>query len=94
MPAVGTWLQFDLTTSGPFAGYLFGFPGYQPLGICSCVVAVASPVTVPGPHFQWYVPADPIFVNSFALSIQGWAFGGTACLGAIDLSDTIDFTIR
>lgn len=94
MPATGSWLQFDLTTSGPFAGFLFGFPGYQPLGVCSCVLGVANGVTVPGPHFVWYVPADPVFVNAFTLSIQGWAFGGTACLGALDLSDTLDFTIH
>ena len=28
------------------------------------------------------------------LAVQGWSFSGSQCLGMIDLSDTVDFTIR
>ena len=35
----------------------------------------------------------PTFVG-ITLSVQGYAAVGTSCLGFLDLSDTIDFTIR
>ncbi|MFO1076926.1 MAG: hypothetical protein U1E73_04280 [Planctomycetota bacterium] len=94
-PTAGSYVHFDLIGPGPFSGYIFGFPGLQSLPPCpSCYLAVAGGVSVPGPHFTWHVPANPVFVSAFTLSIQGWSFGGSACLGAIDLSNTVDFGIR
>jgi hypothetical protein len=94
-PTTGSFATFDLSNAGPVSGFLFGTPGFlNPTPCLNCVVGVFQGVTVPGPSFSWYVPANPVFVNALTLSIQGWSFGGTACLGAIDLSDTIDFVIR
>ncbi|MBL8725086.1 MAG: hypothetical protein JNK49_13630 [Planctomycetes bacterium] len=94
-PTTGGFLNFSLVGAGPISGYLFGFPGFvNPTPCPSCIVGVSNAVGVPGPNFTFVVPANPVFVNSFTLSIQGWAFGGNACLGAIDLSNTLDFVIR
>lgn len=92
IPALGNRISFSLATSN-LSGFVFGFPGLQGLGVCNCVLGVANGVTVPNPHV-WQIPNSPSLVNAFTLSVQGWSFGGSACLGAIDLSDTIDFVIR
>lgn len=93
-PALGSDVTFTLTTSSFLSGFVFGFPTYTPLGVCNCALGVTGLANVPGPIYTWRVPADPSFVGAFTLSIQGYAFGGSACLGAIDLSDTLDFQIR
>ncbi len=92
VPAIGNRITFSLPTSN-LSGFVFGFPGFQSLGICNCVLAVQSGVTIPNPH-TWQIPYSPSLVNAFTLSVQGWAFGGSACLGSIDLSNTLDFVIR
>lgn len=94
VPALGNNITFTLSTSSFFSGFVFGFPAYVGLGVCPCVLGVNSVADVPGPVYTWHVPNNPTFVNAFTLSIQGFAFGGSACLGAIDLSDTLDFQIR
>jgi hypothetical protein len=93
-PALGNDITFTLTTSSFFSGFVFGFPALTPLGVCACTLGVTSVTNVPGPVYTWRVPNDPTFVGAFTLSIQGFAFGGAACLGAIDLSDTLDFQIH
>lgn len=94
-PTVGGIATFTLVGAGPLSGFVFGFPGSTALAPCpACVLAVNQGVNVPGPSYSWPVPANPVFVGAFTLSVQGWTFGGNACLGAINLSDTIDFAIR
>lgn len=94
VPALGSNISFALTTSSPFSGFVFGFPASTQLSVCACLLGVNSVANVPGPTYGWRVPSDPTLVSTFTLSIQGYAFGGTACLGAIDLSNTLDFTIH
>jgi hypothetical protein len=94
VPALGSDISFSLTTSSSFSGFAFGFPAAMPLGVCACLLGVDSLAIVPGPIYGWRVPSNPTLVNTFTLSIQGFAFGGTACLGAIDLSNTLDFSIH
>lgn len=91
IPALGNRISFSLATSN-LSGFVMGFPGLQGLGVCSCLLGVAYGVTVPNPHV-WQIPNSPSLVN-LTLSVQGWSFGGSACLGAIDLSHTLDFVIR
>lgn len=92
IPAVGNRITFSLPTTN-LSGFVIGFPAVLGLGVCNCVLGVTQGVTVPNPH-SFVIPNSPGLVNSFTLSVQGWAFGGSACLGAIDLSNTLDFVIR
>ncbi|MBL8725022.1 MAG: hypothetical protein JNK49_13310 [Planctomycetes bacterium] len=90
-PALGQSLAF--TASGPgFTGILFGFPGSAILGPCGCLNGVAQAQAMPG-SFVWTIPAEPAYVG-IALAVQGFALSGSACFGVLDVSNTLDFTIR
>lgn len=80
--------------NGAFSGTVFGYPGFIPLGAlgCNCVLGVNNGLLFGNP-LVWTVPGNPAFVGT-TLSVQGWTALGTNCLGFIDLSDTVDFTIR
>ncbi len=91
VPALGRGISFDQTDSGPFTGFVFGFPTSVPIGICpGCVLGVDGS-TVMNP-FGVVMPYSPSFVG-VQFSCQAWSFYSGTCLGAIALSDTIDFTV-
>ncbi len=80
--------------SGGIAGTLLGFPGQIPFNAgCSCWLGVNQGITFVGSVLNWNVPVDAAYVG-LPLAVQGWTFAGSQCLGAIDISDTVDFTIR
>jgi hypothetical protein len=91
MPALGRVLSVFQSDSGPFTGFVIGTPASVPLPFCpGCTVGADGPLV--GNPFALYVPLDLSLVG-LSLSCQAWsAYSGT-CLGAIALSDTIDFTI-
>ncbi|MCB9879380.1 MAG: hypothetical protein H6835_17430 [Planctomycetes bacterium] len=93
MPAIGQQVNFLSGLVGA-SGTIFGVPGQIPLNAlgCNCTLGVADGVFMPNPLY-WTVPNDPRFVG-IQLAVQGWTLTGSQCLGAIDLSDTIIFTIR
>lgn len=80
--------------NGNLSGTVFGYPGYIPLGAlgCNCVLGVNYGI-LSGNPLVWTVPGNPVFIGT-VLSVQGWTAVGTNCLGFIDLSDTVDFTVR
>lgn len=80
--------------NGPLSGTIFGYPGYIPLNAlgCNCICGVNNGLLFGNP-LVWTIPSNPIFVGT-TLSVQGWTAVGTNCLGFVDLSDTVDFTIR
>lgn len=91
-PALGQTVTITVGGSG-FRGTLFGFPAYVPFNAgCSCWFGVDPSITYPNP-MVWTVPVDPVYVG-LPLAVQGWSFSGSQCLGTVDLSDTVDFTIR
>lgn len=49
-------------------------------------------VAVPNPY-RLVLSISPLLIGA-ALSVQGFSFGGGSCLGAISVSDTLDFTVR
>ena len=79
---------------GPVSGTILGFPGWIPLQAigCNCSQGVVQGTYLSNP-LVWTIPNNPAFVG-IALSVQGWTIAGTQCLGFVDLSDTVDFTIR
>jgi hypothetical protein len=91
LPALGRVLSFAQSDTGPFTGFVIGTPASVPLPFCpGCTVGADGPL-VANP-LAIYVPLDLSLVG-LSLSCQAWsAYSGT-CLGAIALSDTIDFTI-
>jgi hypothetical protein len=92
-PVIGQTVTIQVG-SAPFSGTILGFPGYIPLNAlgCNCVQGVQNGLYLGNP-LHWTVPNNPAFVG-ITLSAQGWSITGTQCLGFVDLSDTIDFTIR
>lgn len=92
-PAIGDSVTFTANTALP-SGIVFGTPGYQWLGAlgCNCALGVnntvltSNPLTVP-------IPANLALVGQ-GFSVQGYGFSGANCFGFLDLSDTVDFTIR
>lgn len=92
-PTIGGTVTIDVASSG-FAGTLFGFPGNIPINAgCSCLIGVDQGITFVGNQLVWNVPLNAAYVG-LPLAVQGWTFAGSQCLGAIDISDTVDFTIR
>ncbi len=90
--AIGQTVTVTVGGSG-FRGTLLGFPAHVPFNAgCSCWFGVDPSITYGNP-FVWTVPNNPAYVG-LPLAVQGWSFSGSQCLGMIDLSDTVDFTIR
>jgi hypothetical protein len=92
-PVIGQTLTFNVSP-GPLSAVLVGTPSYIPLTAlgCNCYLGVNPLVTNTAP-WSWTIPNNPAVVG-FALSAQGFHITGTQCLGFIDVSDTLDFTIR
>lgn len=91
-PALGQTVTVNIGGSG-FRGTLLGFPAHVPFNAgCSCWFGVDPSITFPNP-LVWTVTTDPAYVG-VNLAVQGWSFSGAQCLGTVDLSDTLDFTIR
>lgn len=93
VPALGNTVTFNLGTSYPIAGYLFGTPAALPLtGICSCTLGVDGTLLVGYP----LVLPIPLDVNLVGLtfSTQGFSFQAGPCFGSASLSLTIDMTIQ
>jgi hypothetical protein len=92
-PVIGQSVQFDVGAA-PLSGTILGFPGFIPLNVlgCNCWQGVDNGLYLGNP-LVWNVPNNPIYVG-ITLSVQGWTIGGSQCLGFVDLSDTIDFTLR
>ncbi|HEX5051322.1 MAG TPA: hypothetical protein VFZ65_06090, partial [Planctomycetota bacterium] len=93
LPVIGQTLTFDVQP-GPLAAVHIGTPTFIPLNAlgCNCWQGVDPIATFIAP-WVWSIPSLPAAVG-LALSAQGFHITGTQCLGFIDLSDTIDFTIR
>jgi hypothetical protein len=92
-PVIGQTVTFTVG-GGALSGTILGFPGFIPLNVlgCNCWQGVDQGLYLGNP-LSWTVPNNPIYVG-YTLSVQGWTIGGSQCLGFVDLSDTIDFTIR
>jgi hypothetical protein len=82
-----------ISASGPgYTGMLFGFPGSNLFGPCGCLIGVDNAITMPNP-LVWSVPNHPAYVG-IQLSAQAFSLSGSVCFGTVDLSNTLDFTIR
>jgi len=81
--------------NGAASGTLGGFPTNVPLlpvlG-CNCTLGVDY-IGFFGNPFVYTIPNDPLMVGQ-TFSVQGYTVVGSSCLSLLDLSDTIDFTIR
>ncbi|HEX5053280.1 MAG TPA: hypothetical protein VFZ65_16005 [Planctomycetota bacterium] len=93
LPVIGQTLNFDVQP-GPLAAVHIGLPAFIPLNAigCNCYQGVNPIATFLAP-WSWVIPNDPAAVG-LALTAQGFHLTGTRCLGFIDLSDAVDFTIR
>ena len=93
VPAIGQ--QITVTVgNGPASAVIFGVPDYIPLNAlgCNCAQGVDQYVYFNNP-LVWTVPNNPQFVG-IPLAVQGFTIAGSQCLGFVDLSDTLNFTVR
>ena len=90
---LGQTLDFNVAP-GPLAAVHIGVPDFIPLNAlgCNCVQGVNPIVTYVAP-WSWTIPNITAAVG-LSLSAQGFHITGTQCLGFIDVSNTVDFTIR
>ena len=92
-PALGNPVTFTVG-NGALSGTILGFPGSIPLNVlgCNCTQGVVNGLYLSNP-LVWTIPPDSAYIG-ITLSVEGWTVAGSQCLGFVDLSDTIDFTIR
>lgn len=90
-PALGRTIVFQQSDSGPFTGFVFGFPTTVPISACPGCVLGVNGSTVMNP-FGITMPTHPSFLG-VPFACQAWSFYSGTCLGSIALSDTIDFTV-
>lgn len=94
-PTVGNSVTISVPNTG-VSGTVLGFPGFIPLaGLlanCNCILGVQNGILSSNP-LTFAIPNNAAFVGT-TLSVQGYSAGGASCLSILDLSDTVDFTIR
>ncbi len=79
--------------AGGIRGYVFGTPDSLPIGPCpGCTLGVQGTLVLLDP-LTIQIPNQPTLVGQ-TFAMQGFEFGSGTCLGAISLSDTLDFTVR
>jgi hypothetical protein len=92
--AIGQTATFTVNTTQP-AGLAFGTPGtvwLSPLLGCNCFLQVDNATFASSP-LSLAIPLNLSLVG-LPLAAQGFGFTGTACLGAIDLTNGITMTLR
>lgn len=92
--AIGQVATFTVNTTQP-AGVVVGTPGnvwLQSLLGCNCALYVEN-ATFAGSPLSLAIPVNLSLVG-LPFAAQGFGFTGTACLGAIDLTNAITMTLR
>lgn len=92
-PVLGQTMTFDVQP-GPLAAVHVGIPAFFPLISlgCACYQAVDPIATFVAP-WSWTIPNLTSAVG-FSMAAQGFHITGSQCLGILDLSDTVNFTIH
>jgi hypothetical protein len=94
-PTIGGQVTISVPHTGA-SGMVLGTPGFIPLsGLlpnCNCLLGVANGILTSNP-LVFNIPPNSAFVGLY-LSAQGYSAGGTSCMSFLDLSNTVDFTIR
>lgn len=92
--ALGTTIQVDVQNPAGIVGWAVGAPVSVSLPGCgTCVVGTTAVVLAVGASLQIPVPYDGSFVG-LPFAFQAFSLGLGTCLGSLELSDTIDVTIR
>ncbi|MBX3463938.1 MAG: hypothetical protein KF830_12270 [Planctomycetes bacterium] len=93
-PVLGQTVTITVA-NGPLSGTVAGAPtsvSLLPALGCGCLLG-SDFIGFFGNPFVWTIPNDVMLVGT-AFAVQGYTVVGSSCLGSLDLSDTIDFTIR
>lgn len=92
-PYLGGFVYAAQAIAGGVRGYVFGTPTNLPIAPCpGCTLGVQGDLVLLDP-LTIQVPNEPMLVG-LTFAMQGFEFGSGTCLGAVSLSDTLDFTIR
>jgi hypothetical protein len=94
---LGDSFTLQHTATQGFLGFVVGLPVDQPIGPCPGCRQGAQGNTLFAPSYSFTIPRNPAFVG-LTLAFQGFqidmpGFPG-ACLGQVNLTDTLDATIR
>lgn len=94
--AIGHVLQFTLGGTSQPTGFLFGLPAPATPLCANCTLGLAAngPIvpTFPATTMGVTIPPVPALVGA-TFAVQGLAVSNGGCLGLLQLSQTIDFTI-
>jgi hypothetical protein len=95
--ALGDGFTLQHVVTQGFMGFVVGLPTDQPIAPCpSCRMGVQGS-TLFGTSYHFDVPRNAAFVG-LTLSFQGFQIdlpgAGGACLAQINLTDTLDATVR
>lgn len=95
--ALGGTVTMQLVQTQGLVGWLVGMPVDLPIGACPGCRQGAAGNAVFGPSYTFAVPRNAAFVG-LTVSFQGFQFQPAgvsgACLGQVNLSNTLDATIR
>lgn len=93
-PILGRQINMSAGPVTGLVGMMVGFPVAVPLGACpGCTIGVNG-VNVLGSSLSLNVPLNPALAGA-TFSFQAFQFAASGvCLGQIDLSDTVDATLR
>lgn len=87
----------QMVTNTGLLGWIVGLPVDLPIGICPGCRQGVNGSAVLGQSYSFVVPRNAAFVG-LTLAFQGFQFlptpGNGACLNQVNLSNTLDATIR
>jgi hypothetical protein len=93
-PTVGNTVTISVPNT-VFSGTVFGTPGLISLsGVfanCNCILGVQNGILSSNP-LTFQIPSNASFVGT-TLSVQGYS-AGSSCMSFLELSNTVDFTVR
>ena len=94
---LGDSIDVQLASNVGLLGWVVGLPVDAPLAICPGCRQGSNGSVVLGASYTFAVPRNPAFVG-MTLAFQGFQFlpapGNGACLSQVNLSNTLDATIR
>jgi hypothetical protein len=91
---LGGTVSFSVSHPMQLAGYVAGAQASSPVAPCAGCTIGASGSTLFGPLMSIQIPMEPGFIG-LPLSVQGFGFDPAGpCLGAIHLTNTVDFVVQ
>lgn len=93
-PAIGHDVAFGFVAGPTGHGFVLGIPISVSLGCTAgCLLGNSALVVAFGPTLDLSIPADADLIGA-VIGVQGFSLAGSACLGTLALSNTLDVTVQ